>query len=169
MLLHAGDKVVVYDRDAYEVFPEGTKEVTTEAWGDAQETAIPDCTSVAEVMRAEWAGSWFRCPRCESRQRAGVLRCLAPHCGMVFDDVAEKMRQIVAEKQAGPTSAPDPLTRRRRSTGAKKARVGDLPSEALVAQETRLRGAARRGRSVCPRVRQRDDVTTSGVQFLVRG
>ena len=108
MLLHAGDKVVVYDRDAYEVFPEGAKEVTTEAWGDAQETAIPDCTSVAEVMRAEWAGSWFRCPRCESRQRAGVLRCLAPHCGMVFDDVADWMRQIVAERQAGPTHTPDP-------------------------------------------------------------
>ena len=57
MLLHAGDKVVVYDRDAYEIFPEGAREVTTEAWADAQETEIPDCTSVAEVMCAPWAGS----------------------------------------------------------------------------------------------------------------
>ena len=59
-LLHAGDKVVVYDRDAHGVFPEGAKEVTTMSWRDACETAILDCTSVAEVMRAGWDGSWFR-------------------------------------------------------------------------------------------------------------
>ena len=127
-LLHAGDKVVVYDRDAHEIFPQGAKEVTTEAWADAQETEIPDCTSVADVIREKWRGSWFRCPQCECRQRAGVLRCLAPHCGMEYDDVAAKMGRIVEEKQSASLYTPDPLTRRPRSVGPKQARTGPAPS-----------------------------------------
>ena len=62
ILLHTGEKVMVYDRDMHKVFPAGATEVTTEAWSDAQESGIPDCTSYAEVMRAPWAGSWFRFP-----------------------------------------------------------------------------------------------------------
>ena len=63
-LLHAGENVVVYDRNAHHTFPGNATEITTMSWLDACDTAITDCTSIAEMVRAGWTGSWFRCPQC---------------------------------------------------------------------------------------------------------
>ena len=79
-LLHAGDKVVVYDRDAHEIFPHGAVEITTEAWADAQESEIPDCTSVADVVREPWrgVGSGVHSAKPDSAQgSSGVLHLTA--------------------------------------------------------------------------------------------
>ena len=48
-------------------------------------------------------------------------------------------------------------------------RISDQPTEEPMARETRAGGAMRRGRSICPKTRTRDNVTATGVEFLDEG
>ena len=76
---------------------------------------------------------------------------------MQYDDVVKGMKQIVVDKQKASPFAPDPLSRRERSVEPKRAKTGPAPT------------AMKRGRSVCPRVKARDNVTPFGVEFLDEG
>ena len=72
VLLFAGQKVTVYDRNLHKAFPANATDIRVDAWEDAQDTGIPDCWTVEQVRAAPWVGSYFRCPECGMRQRAGV-------------------------------------------------------------------------------------------------
>ena len=85
--LFAGRKVAVYDRNLHKVFPANATDIRVDAWEEAQDTGIPDCWTVEQVRAAPWVGSYFRCPECGTRQRAGVTKCFTPDCGVIYDDV----------------------------------------------------------------------------------
>ena len=81
--LFAGDRVTVYDRNLREAVPENATDIHRESWEEAQQTGIPLCWNGSEVRVAPWVGSYFRCPECSTRQRAGVTRCFTTDCGVI--------------------------------------------------------------------------------------
>ena len=76
VFLHAGERVTVYDRNLQMHFPSGAFDVVTEAWKQVEDTGMPQCWNLQEVRSAAWVGSYFRCPRCATRQRGGVAWCV---------------------------------------------------------------------------------------------
>ena len=121
--LFAGQKVTVHDRNLQKAFPTNATDIRADAWEEAQDTGIPDCWNVEQLRAAPWVGSYFRCPECVMRQRAGVTKCFTPDCAMIYDDIV-RHGDLDTKKHDRPAGAvlvaqEDVLSsqRRQRSTG----------------------------------------------------
>ena len=79
--------MTVYDRNLHKAFPTNATDIRADAWEEAQDTGIPECWNLEQLRAAPWVGSYFRCPECGMRQRAGVTKCFTHDCGVIYDDV----------------------------------------------------------------------------------